>query len=386
MNEENNNQGGWLYNKIIKDHFFHPRNYLETDEYQSDGFGTSGSPVCGDLMKVWIKVDSKTNKIIDCKWQTFGCASAIASTSMMSVMVLENGGMNLEEAKDITAKKIMDRLGGLPDNKIHCSVLGHLALREAINDYLQKRKNSSPGLGQSLGQEECFYLKNKKEEADKILTLEFVPENGKIFDYKAGQFVVLKIINKNEPSVLSRAYTIISLPGDGFLSITVKRAGAFSNALCDLVVGDRVKITGPYGNFYLTETTENDFVFLAGGIGVTPFFNIIKDLQKKESNKKIFLFCSNKNSENIIFREELDEISKKWGNLKVIHTLTRTKESHFSVNEYRRIDLEMIKKYIGSLDKKEYFICGPSSFVMGVKEQLKNAGVDQNYIKTEAFY
>lgn len=138
-NEEVNQQGDWLYSEIVKDHFFNPRNYWAEEKYnKADGFGIAGSPVCGDLMKVWIKVDSKTNKIVDCKWQTFGCASAIASTSMMSIMVLENGGMVLEEAKKIDAQKIMDRLGGLPDNKIHCSVLGHLALRNAIDDYLKR--------------------------------------------------------------------------------------------------------------------------------------------------------------------------------------------------------------------------------------------------------
>lgn len=130
----------WIYSEIVKEHFFNPRNYLAAEEYEADGFGIAGSPVCGDLMKVWIKVDPKTNKIIDCKWSTFGCASAIASTSIMSVMVTENGGMDLEEAKKIDAQKIMDRLGGLPDNKIHCSVLGHLALREAINDYLKRHE------------------------------------------------------------------------------------------------------------------------------------------------------------------------------------------------------------------------------------------------------
>lgn len=130
----------WLYSEIVKDHFFNPRNYLAVNEYEADGFGQSGSPVCGDLMKVWIRVDPKTNRITDCKWQTFGCASAIASTSMMSVMVTENGGMALEEAQKVDAQKILDRLGGLPDNKIHCSVLGHLALRDAILNFLSKKR------------------------------------------------------------------------------------------------------------------------------------------------------------------------------------------------------------------------------------------------------
>lgn len=131
------NQGSsWLYSDTVKDHFFNPRNILIDEEnYQSDGIGIVGSPACGDMMVVWIRVDQVQNKISDCKWRTFGCASAIASTSMMSLMATEGGGMSIKQGKRLTPEAIMDRLGGLPDRKYHCSVLGHLALREAIADY-----------------------------------------------------------------------------------------------------------------------------------------------------------------------------------------------------------------------------------------------------------
>ncbi len=134
--------GDWLYSDIVKDHFFKPRNILlDESGYEADGVGVSGSPICGDMIVVWIKVDKKTKKITDCKWRTFGCASAIASTSMMSVMVTENGGMNIKDAKHLTSEAIIDRLGGLPDRKYHCSVLGHTALKEAVIDY----KKNEPG-------------------------------------------------------------------------------------------------------------------------------------------------------------------------------------------------------------------------------------------------
>ena len=106
----------------------------------ADGIGIVGSPACGDMMVVWIKVDEKGEKITECKWRTFGCASAIASTSMMSVMATESGGMTLSRAKHITPESIIERLSGLPDRKYHCSVLGQSALREAIEDY---EKNNS---------------------------------------------------------------------------------------------------------------------------------------------------------------------------------------------------------------------------------------------------
>lgn len=129
----------WFYTDTVKDHFFHPRNFMDNESaYQSDGIGMVGSPACGDVMKIWIKVDPKTERITDLKWQTFGCASAIASTSMMSVIVTENGGMTLDKARNLKPQDIMERLGGLPVRKVHCSVLGDKALRSAINDYFRK--------------------------------------------------------------------------------------------------------------------------------------------------------------------------------------------------------------------------------------------------------
>ena len=128
----------WNYSKTVKEHFLKPHNVLDIEEedYNADGIGLVGSPACGDMMKVFIKV--KNDKIIDLKWKTYGCASAIGSTSMMSDIVLRNGGMKLDDAFKITPEIIIKELGGLPSNKIHCSVLGDKALKEAINDYYKK--------------------------------------------------------------------------------------------------------------------------------------------------------------------------------------------------------------------------------------------------------
>ncbi len=128
--------GAWVYSETVRDHFFKPRNILIDDAtYEADGIGIVGSPACGDTMAVWIKIDPTTERITECKWRTFGCASAMASTSMMSIMATEEGGMSLARAKRLTPESIIERLGGLPDRKYHCSVLGHQALREAVLDY-----------------------------------------------------------------------------------------------------------------------------------------------------------------------------------------------------------------------------------------------------------
>lgn len=133
---------GWFYSETVKNHFLHPRNFWRKIDKRVkwNGVGTIGSPACGDVMRMWIYVDPKTEKIKKCQWQTFGCASAIASTSMLSTMMLEKGGLPIEKALRIKPQDIMKRLGGLPARKIHCSVLGDKALRSAINDYFRRSK------------------------------------------------------------------------------------------------------------------------------------------------------------------------------------------------------------------------------------------------------
>ena len=131
----------WYYSDIVKDHFFHPRNLLlekPKNEDEFDGHGMVGSPACGDMMEMWMKIDKNTNRISELKWKTFGCASAIAATSMFSVMLTENSGMTPDEARKVRPQDVMVRLGGLPNRKIHCSVLADKAFQKTANDYFRK--------------------------------------------------------------------------------------------------------------------------------------------------------------------------------------------------------------------------------------------------------
>lgn len=124
----------WVYTDIVKDHFLNPRNFLMGDEskFECDATGIVGNPICGDQMKMFIKVDKKTDTITDLRWKTYGCASAIASTSALSELAK---GKTLDEALRISAEDIDNYLGKLPKHKFHCSVLGHDALRDAIENY-----------------------------------------------------------------------------------------------------------------------------------------------------------------------------------------------------------------------------------------------------------
>lgn len=135
----------WFYTEIVKEHFFHPKNFLEetADMNSFNAVGKVGSPACGDELRVWMRVDPSNEKIAEFKWKTFGCGSAIASTSMASVMVTENGGLTLDEARKLKPQDIMERLGGLPQRKFHCSVLCDKALRDAINDFFRRTEQFS---------------------------------------------------------------------------------------------------------------------------------------------------------------------------------------------------------------------------------------------------
>jgi len=122
---------GQQYNDKVMDHFMHPRNVGEIPD--ASGVGNVGNPVCGDVMRMYIKVEKDV--IVDAKFKTFGCGAAISTSSMVTELVK---GKTIEEALKITNKAVAEALGGLPQPKLHCSVLAEQALRSALTDYYKK--------------------------------------------------------------------------------------------------------------------------------------------------------------------------------------------------------------------------------------------------------
>ncbi len=122
-----------MYSEKVMDHFSNPRNVGDMPD--ADGIGTEGNPVCGDVMKIYIKV--KDDRITDAKFQTFGCGAAIAVSSMVTEMAK---GMTLDDALKITKGSLAEALDGLPPQKMHCSNLGADALHKAIEDYKNKHQ------------------------------------------------------------------------------------------------------------------------------------------------------------------------------------------------------------------------------------------------------
>jgi nitrogen fixation NifU-like protein len=120
-----------MYSEKVMDHFSNPRNVGEIED--ASGVGQVGNPVCGDVMKLYIKVED--DKIVDVKFKTFGCGAAIATSSMVTEMVK---GKTIEEALKVSNQMVAEALDGLPPQKMHCSVLAEEALQSAINDYRSK--------------------------------------------------------------------------------------------------------------------------------------------------------------------------------------------------------------------------------------------------------
>ena len=120
-----------LYSEKVMDHFMNPRNVGVIEN--ADGVGEIGNAKCGDIMKIYLKIENDT--IVDCKFQTFGCGSAIASSSMATEMIM---GKSIHEALELTNKAVAEALDGLPAHKMHCSVLAEEAIKSALKDYYDK--------------------------------------------------------------------------------------------------------------------------------------------------------------------------------------------------------------------------------------------------------
>ena len=146
-----------MYSEKVIDHFTNPRNVGEIEN--ASGVGTVGNAKCGDIMRIFLDIDEETKIIKDCKFKTFGCGAAVATSSMATEMVI---GKTIQEAMEVTNKAVMEALDGLPPVKIHCSLLAEEAIHAALWDYAQKNGIEIEGLEKpksdiSEGEEEEDY-------------------------------------------------------------------------------------------------------------------------------------------------------------------------------------------------------------------------------------
>jgi ferredoxin-NADP reductase len=230
------------------------------------------------------------------------------------------------------------------------------------------------------------YIKKRKLAKNTYL---FYFKKPKGFDFIAGQYNRWTLpITTTDGRGSSRFFTISSPPSEkDFLIVTTKTIQSdFKKELLKLHENQKIKIFGPMGQFVIDETSKKEHVFLAGGIGITPFYSMLADAAAKNSNKKLTLFVSFSIPEEAVFLNELTEIAKNHSNLHVIYTITQPQKSQIPWNgETGRISEDMIKKYLMNISQSIFYIVGSPLMVEGTRQMLEDMHVPNEQIKTEQF-
>ena len=248
----------WEYTDKLKDHFFNPRNVGEIED--PDGIGEVGSLACGDALKLTFKLD-ENGRIKDAKFKTFGCASAIATSSVLTEMIKD---LTLDEAAKVTNKDIADYLGGLPEQKMHCSVMGREALEAAIENYQNGGKKKRELEGNVICT--CFGVTDKEIERvireNNLTTVEEVTNYCKAGGGCGGcQAEIEKMIEKIQPDEIKQAPVTVA-----------RRAGKLTNIqkiqLIQQTINEQIRpaLRAHGGNIELIDVEGNKVVVAFRGM------------------------------------------------------------------------------------------------------------------------
>lgn len=232
-------------------------------------------------------------------------------------------------------------------------------------------------------------VKYIKSEIIATETAAFYFEKPADFIYRAGQLGIFTLVNPPETDEKgnSRAFSFASAPSEKYIMIATRmRNSAFKRVLRELKPGERINLEAPLGRLTLHGDHERPAVFLAGGIGITPFRSIIIDAIEKKLPHKIFLFYSNKKPEDAPFLNELKYYQEKNINYKLIATMTQSTEikNNWS-SETTYINIELLKKYLSDLTNPVFYLAGPSAMVIAMHKMLINNGVNSTNINIEKF-
>jgi ferredoxin-NADP reductase len=230
-------------------------------------------------------------------------------------------------------------------------------------------------------------LRRKEEIADGTMAFHFEKPEG--FVFKAGQFGDFTLIDPIETDAEGniRGFSLASAPYEADLMFATRmRDTAFKRVLRTMEIGTEVSLDAPYGSFTLHNNSRTPAVFLTGGIGVTPVRSIVLQAANDNLPHKIFLFDSNRRPEDAAFLGQLMEAQEKNPNYTFIGTMTEMdKSSRQWDGETGYITKPMLVKYLGDLTLPIYYIAGPAAMVTAMRKTLNEAGVDDDYIRTEEF-
>ena len=203
-------------------------------------------------------------------------------------------------------------------------------------------------------------------------------------DFYSGQFFMVSFVNDPEIKT-ARAYSIASSSlKKNYLEIGLNKVGPFTAKMFQMQTGDLLKFKGPYGKFYFNEQIKNDLVLIEGGTGITPLIGIIRYCNDKKLNNKIKLIYSVKISEEIIYRDDIEEIKKSNKNFDYVVTITRPEESNW-LGRKGRIDLNLLKENVEDVENSLYYLCGPKEFVDTIISMLLSLGAKREQAKTDVW-
>jgi ferredoxin-NADP reductase len=230
-------------------------------------------------------------------------------------------------------------------------------------------------------------LLNRLEVAEGTTAFYFEKPPG--FDFKPGQSADLTLLNPPETDSEGnvRTFSIASAPfEDQLMFATRMRDTAFKRSVKKLPFGTVVKMDSPMGSFTLHKNSAKPAVFLAGGIGITPFSSILRQADHDRAPHKLYLFYSNGRPEDAPFMEVLQNLEKTNPNFRFIATMTEMPRSKKTWNgETGRINKEMLSRYLNNLGGPIYYIAGPPAMVSGMRTMLVASGVDEDDVRTEEF-
>ncbi len=213
--------------------------------------------------------------------------------------------------------------------------------------------------------------------------------------YKAGQYAIVDLGTKDDPEGPLRSFTLASSPTESTSTILITtriRDTPFKRKLASLEIGSIVKITSPLGDFVLCKEQEEHHskpvVFLSGGIGVTPFRSMIKYATDKRLPLRIVMFDSNRNTQNILYKDEFDSWAEKNKNVKIVYTITNEEVDAGWKGERGRIDRSMLERHLkkDEINNAVYYICGPSGMLKAMQRLLEeDLQIPKDRIKLEEF-
>jgi len=228
-------------------------------------------------------------------------------------------------------------------------------------------------------------IKNKKEVAKNTLLVDFDISENKI-SFKPGQYFFITLINPphTDKKGNQRHFSIVNSPNEkGILTMATRiRDSAFKRSLLEIPVGTEVEIGIINGSFILPDNKSQPIVFIAGGIGITPFISMLRYISQENLDYKIILLYSNRDRESTAFLEELENIAKNNPRFKLILTMTDDLKWQ---SEKRKINAQFIKEYISKPKSRLYLIAGPPIMVKAVYDALSEISVNQKNIKTDNF-